>query len=67
MAPKHGNGEPDSVRAVAVVVAGLSFVFVAVLLAVQFGGGRAGTILTVPLVILTPVLVSLLYWRYKTE
>lgn len=52
-------------RTVALVVGGLAAAFLAVLLAVQFGGGEAASIVTLPLVLAVPALAAGLYWYVR--
>lgn len=54
----------DPLRTVALVVGLLAFVFVAVLVAVQFAG-RPEHVLTLPLVIVVPAGLAVLYWYIR--
>jgi hypothetical protein len=54
----------DLLRTVALVVGSLAFVFVAVLVAVQLGG-RPESVLTLPLVVLVPATLAVLYWYLR--
>ena len=55
----------DPLRPVGLVVAALAAAFLAVLAAVQFGGGRPEGVLTLPLVLAVPLGAAALYWAYK--
>jgi hypothetical protein len=55
----------DPLRPVGLVVAALAASFLAVLAAVQFGGGRPEQALTLPLVVAVPVVAAAFYWYYK--
>jgi hypothetical protein len=54
----------DPLRTVALVVGSLAFVFAAVLVAVQVGG-RPESVLTLPLVIVIPAVLGLIYWYVR--
>jgi hypothetical protein len=54
----------DPLRTVALVVGSLAFVFAAVLVAVQVGG-RPESVLTLPLVVVIPAVLGLLYWYVR--
>ena len=57
----------DPLRPVGLVVAALAVAFAAVLLAVQFGGGSAESVLTLPLVVAVPVAAAAAYWYVKAR
>ncbi|QLD85028.1 hypothetical protein HWV23_04595 [Natronomonas halophila] len=56
------DGDPFST--VALVVGSLAFVFAAVLVAVQLAGRPEG-VLTLPLVIVIPAVLGLIYWYVR--
>jgi hypothetical protein len=56
------DGDPFST--VALVVGSLAFAFAAVLVAVQLAG-RPESVLTLPLVVVIPAVLGLLYWYVR--
>jgi hypothetical protein len=61
------DGDSDPFRTVALVVAMLAIVFVGVLLAIQFGGASAASVVTLPLVIAVPLIATGLYWFFRKQ
>lgn len=57
--------DDDPLLPVGLVVAALAVAFVVVLAVVQFGGGRAENVLTLPLVVAVPAAAAVFYWYYK--
>jgi hypothetical protein len=57
--------DDDPLRPVALVVGGLAVIFGVVLLVVQFAGGRAESVLTLPLIVALPAVFAAIYWLVR--
>jgi hypothetical protein len=57
--------DDDPLRPVALVVGGLAVTFGVVLLVVQFAGGRAESVLTLPLIVALPAVFAAIYWLVR--
>ena len=59
------DADDPLLRPVGLVVAALTVAFLVVLFGVQFGGGSAESVLTLPLVVAVPAVAAGLYWYVK--